>query len=390
MKRDICAIVVELALLLQDPESYKTFLAYRGPGAQGLLDILQDVLDLDAFAVVKPLICKALLRLCRASGLYPRCFVLTELEKIGDQVAAGGFGDIWKGVIHKRSVCVKVMRLFKDSDIQALLKEFGREALIWRQFCHPNLLPFFGVYYLGNRLCLVSPWMENGTITEFLRDEPDADRLSLILDVALGLQYLHEQNVVHGDLKAINILVTPSQRACIGDFGLASIINTMSVRFTHSTGNVRGGTARYQAPELFKGIPSHFGSDVYAFACTCYEILTGRVPFHELPNDVTVMFKVIEGNRPSRPEACSGTAALDSLWKLLETCWDGEAEKRPNAAQIVKRLEGLSLRGSTAASATDWDEKFTSKFRRSLHDKPLLPSVAQIERLIFGDGESSV
>jgi hypothetical protein len=138
MKRDICAIVVELALLLQDPESYKTFLAYRGPGAQGLLDVLQDVstsgllhhfasqyrqvLDLDAFAIVKPLICKALLRLCRASGLYPRCFVLTELEKIGDQVAAGGFGDIWKGVIRKRSVCVKVMRLFKDSDIQALLK----------------------------------------------------------------------------------------------------------------------------------------------------------------------------------------------------------------------------------------------------------------------------
>lgn len=182
----------------------------------------------------------------------------------------------------------------------------------------------------------------------------------------------------------------------------------MSVRFTHSTANVRGGTARYQAPELFKGIPSHFGSDVYAFACTCYEvrvfyflwfswpnniipqILTGRVPFHELPNDVTVMFKVIEGNRPSRPEACSGTAALDSLWKLLETCWDGEAEKRPSAAEIVRGLEGLSLRGSTAASATDWDEKFTSKFRRSLHDKPLLPSVAQIERLIFGDGESSV
>ncbi|KAJ7328749.1 kinase-like domain-containing protein [Mycena albidolilacea] len=163
------------------------------------------------------------------------------------------------------------------------------------------------------------------------------------------------------------------------------------MQFTHSTAHIRGGTARYQPPELFRGIPSHFGSDVYAFACTCYEILTRRVPFHELPNDVTVMFTVVEGNRPSRPEAChSGTSALDGLWQLLQICWDGQAEKRPNAAQIVEQLEGLSIRTSTVLSMTDWDEKFTSKFRRSLPDIRLLPSVAHIERQIFGDLGSSM
>ncbi|KAF7333427.1 Protein kinase domain-containing protein [Mycena venus] len=278
MKRDISVAVAELVVMLQDTKSYKKLLTYRGAGAQNILDFLQDFLDLDAFSIVKPSICKALLRLCRVSGLYPQCFALSGLEKVGEQVAAGGFGDIWKGVIRGRSVCVKIMRLFQNADIQALLKEFGREALIWRQLCHPNLLPFFGVYYLDNRLCLVSPWMEHGNVMQFLgKAPPGTNRLSLILDVALGLKYLHAQNVVHGDLKAINILVTPSRRACIADFGLASIANAMTLRFTHSTANVKGGTARYQAPELLQGeSPSHFGSDVYAFACVCYEV--GMVP----------------------------------------------------------------------------------------------------------------
>ncbi|KAJ7862080.1 kinase-like domain-containing protein, partial [Mycena leptocephala] len=159
--------------------------------------------------------------------------------------------------------------------------------------------------------------------------------------VALGLQYLHEKNVVYGDLKAINILVTLSRRACIADFGLSSISNALTLRFTHSTPKAPGGTVRYQAPELFQGeISNQFGSDVYAFACVCYEILTGRVPFRELPNDVAVVFRVANGKRPSRPTSCSGNTAFDSLWELLQNCWDGRPSMRPTAPQVVERLVG--------------------------------------------------
>jgi hypothetical protein len=139
MNRDICVIIARMVQLLQDRESYKDFLAYRETDAQALLDLLQDVstslsikssfhpnddqfLDFGSFSVVKPLICKALLRLSHASGLHPRCFALPELQKVGDQIAAGGFGDIWKGLVRGQSVCVKVMRLFQNADIQAVLK----------------------------------------------------------------------------------------------------------------------------------------------------------------------------------------------------------------------------------------------------------------------------
>ncbi|KAJ7855370.1 kinase-like domain-containing protein [Mycena leptocephala] len=206
------------------------------------------------------------------------------------------------------------MRVFGDSDVQSILNKFGREALIWRQLAHPNVLPFFGVYYLEARLCLVSPWMENGNIKKFLEINKPATgvRLSMV-SISIGLQYLHKENIIHGDLKAVNILVTPLGRACIADFGASAITHTMTLLFTTSSANGRGGTARYQALELFQGGQNHFGSDVYAFACVCYEIMSGTIPFAELPNDMAVMFAVIEGKRPLRPMSCTGTTVLDSL-----------------------------------------------------------------------------
>lgn len=79
-------------------------------------------LDLESFSIVKPLIFKALLRLSRKSGLHPRCFALSGLQKVGEQVAAGGFGDVWKGLVGGRSVCVKIMRIFRDADVEAVLQ----------------------------------------------------------------------------------------------------------------------------------------------------------------------------------------------------------------------------------------------------------------------------
>ncbi|KAK6966788.1 kinase domain-containing protein [Favolaschia claudopus] len=331
---------------------------------------------------------KAMCRLSRASNLYPRCFTLTGLHKVGTQVAGGGYGDIWKGLVRGQSVCVKILRVFQEGDIAMAVKDFGAEALIWRQLCHPNVLPFFGLYYIEQRLCLISPWMQNGNIMEFVRvNSPDTPRrLSMVLDVASGLEYLHAQATVHGDLKGINILVTPSGRACIADFGLSIIVNAMTLRVTTSTIASRGGTARYHAPELFRetGVKT-FASDIYAFGCVVYEIITGAIPFRELSNDMNIMFRVLDGKRPEQLPSCTGSPALDSVWELLQMCWDGEQQKRPKADEIIKRLSQAPITAATTPMESDWDDQFTARFRRSINMQPLLPSVNQLERMIFGE-----
>ncbi|KAJ7176724.1 kinase-like domain-containing protein [Mycena filopes] len=155
-----------------------------------------------------------------------------------------------------------------------------------------------------------------------------------MLDVALGLEYLHNQNIIHGDLKAAS---------CICDFGLSSIVD-VTLRLAQSTTSApQKGTPRYYAPELLRPMgEKHFASDVYAFACVCYKILTENVPFHEERNDMVVIFRVIDGAHPLRMASCMGSPQLDTLWELLQSCWEEKPERRPTVSQIVQQLQGPS------------------------------------------------
>ncbi|KAJ7606528.1 kinase-like domain-containing protein [Roridomyces roridus] len=387
---DIVSICERLHRFFGDKEEYTKFLACRGESAQQLLDLLQDLLDYDPNpdTTNRRRIFKALIRLSRDSKLHPQCLKLPGVTET--QVVAGGtFSDVYKGLLCGQNVAIKTMRVFVDSDIDALLKEFSREALIWRQLCHPNLLPFFCLFYLHGRLCLVSPWMENGHLRAFLKKGScDMDRLlSLVLDVALGLAHLHKKGVVHGDLKGDNIFITPSFRACIADFGLSFVITSCSsLQFTNSSKHTQGGAIRYQAPELHRGWNKDLRSDIYAFACVVHEMLTGKAPFAELYTEGAVIQAVHEGRRPSRPASCP-----DGLWDLLQDCWDERPDLRPTASQVVERLEGPDIKAERAESTPDWDEKFTAKFRRNLRgSRASFPSWAQFERIIIGDDHDSV
>ncbi|KAJ7502578.1 kinase-like domain-containing protein, partial [Mycena galericulata] len=355
------------------------FLKVHNDHAQKLLDLLQDLLDYPLLdAGIRPVILTALLKLSTRSGRHPRCFALSDLQLEGHQVAAGSFGDVWKGLVHGETVSVKVMRVFQEADVEALFKEFYHEALIWRQLSHPNLLPFFGVYYLEDsrrRLCLVSPWMENGNIARYLKTNPPGlNRLTLVLDVALGLQHLHGLKLVHGDLKAINVLVTRSGRAVLADFGLSSVTDSKVLLLTTPTFKA-GGTMRWQAPELLQNdCPNSFASDVYAFSCVCYEILTGNLPFHELSNDGAVILRVMNHQRPTRSSSIS-----DDVWNLMTECWKTEPAQRPSADRIVFRLRDRPICALPTDAASDWDPWYTSKFRSSLEEHTLFLSCGNVD-----------
>ncbi|KAF7346610.1 Protein kinase domain-containing protein [Mycena sanguinolenta] len=370
--------------LFRDGASYDKFLACRGTAAQQLLDRLQDLLDYDSPSMDRRRCFETLKRLSGRSGLHPRCFALPRLELVGDRVAGGGFSDVYRASLRGKNVAVKVIRAFNETDIGTAVKRFGQEAVIWRQLSHPNVVPFFGLYYLDRKLCLVSPWMENGDMQTFLKNCPcDINhRISFasIMDVASGVKHLHEKDVVHGDLKTANVLVTSSRRACITDFGLSSIVIELS-SFQHTNPSIRarGGTVRYQAPELLKGGQNDSRSDVFAFAIVAYELLTGKLPFHELPREGAVIAALLAGSRPSPTEDIHPV-----LWALIQDCWEEQPEMRPTAAQVVERLRIPALASAAlAGSTTDWDDTLTSRFRRSLHPERSSPTVMELEGMIL-------
>lgn len=167
-------------------------------------------------------------------------------------------------------------------------------------------------------------------------------------------------SIVHGDLKSGNILVTPSGRACIMDFGMSNIDDSRVLVLTSSS--VHGGTTRYTAPELFDGGHNSQVADIYAFACVCFEIFTGTHIFSGL-NDAAIIYKVKGGLRPARPQSKELT---NNMWDLMQNCWDEKPSIRAKtkaAAQLIR-----SSYHDLREAPRDWDEAFPKRLRSSLRD----------------------
>ncbi|KAG5717225.1 Tyrosine-protein kinase isoform SRK4, partial [Termitomyces sp. T112] len=245
-------------------------------------------------------------------------------------------------------VCIKAMRVFETMDKELVFKQFWKEVILWEQLCHPNIIPVYGLYRFQDRPCIVAPWMENGNITKYLKRNPEIPRLPLAVGVARGLYYLHDKGIIHGDLKGSNILVDDEGIARVADFGISSISDPQILSLTsHSGAASRGGTIRWQAPELFDMqndtvVKNSKASDVYAWACVCYEIFTGSIPLNHLLHDATIIFQVKMGARPSRPlsssESWSSWGLTEDIWLIMEDCWKAEPSDRPTIGSILNRL----------------------------------------------------
>ncbi|KAF9263061.1 kinase-like protein [Marasmius fiardii PR-910] len=333
--------------IIYSEQQRKELLRTKGDTAQQWLDLFQLLAEYpNVSTTLRPSIFKLMIRLSRKSGLHPQCLTIRGVEKLGDYPVGGGaFGDVWQGRVGQQLVCLKVIRVFNQSDVQQILKDYMQEGIVWRQLNHPNVLPFMGIYYLDSKqrqLCLVSPWMERGNLVEFLKNSDNSvDRMLLAYDVACGLAHLHAKNIVHGDLKGVNILVTPDLRACITDFGLSRVSATQPL--LTETSRARG-TTRWLSPELLTPDQSIFPtrqSDVYAYACVCYEIFTGRFPFYELAEAMIVIAVYLNKRRPSRPEECP--QLRDAMWYLMGECWNETPSLRPTMADVLVHIEEMNV-----------------------------------------------
>ncbi|KAK1230559.1 Rho guanine nucleotide exchange factor [Marasmius sp. AFHP31] len=315
----------------------------RGQSAEKSLDLLQLLIDHpDLSNRLRSKVCSTMLHISKKTGFHPKCLVIENVEVVGKHpVGGGGYADIWKGRLGKSLVCLKILRVFKEPEVQQVLKECMPEAVLWKQLRHPNVLPFLGFFLdTSGRPCLVSPWMENGNLTEYINsaDPAFSQRVLLAFDVASGLAYLHEKDIVHGDLKGLNVLITPDLRACISDFGL-SIVAESSLRFSNTSSASPRGTTRYQAPEIVRCdiLKPTKESDVYSYGCLAYEVFTGRLPLYQVkPN--ALLLRIMNGARPERPTDIPNLQLSDELWTVMEECWKTEPPERPCAGVLRARL----------------------------------------------------
>ncbi|KAF9258244.1 kinase-like protein [Marasmius fiardii PR-910] len=366
-------VVTDIRTLLATEADVASLLALDVSRIPPVLDLLQAEIRTTGLGQEHRRRCGKYLRLLvNKHRVLPPSLFVNKVEMSGAHpIDVGGYSDIYQGTFGDQSVCLKVLRIHIQEDDERInkdLREFYKEALLWTQLNHANLLPFLGVNttLFPRRLCLVSPWMVNGQVTKYLETHPGHDRLRVLSEVSAGISYLHSHNIVHGDIKGANILVDEQGRCYLADFGLAGASMTTTL-LSSTTNSVGKGTMRWMAPELFgdnsagaavggsdvasTGPDKDSGSskpnnvklavDIYAFACTIYELISGKLPFAHL-SDPQVMLKVVFGARPERPTSVSWCP--DNIWALVEQCWAHESRLRPTATDVyafLSRLEQL-------------------------------------------------
>ncbi|KAG8944723.1 hypothetical protein FRC03_001925 [Tulasnella sp. 419] len=273
---------------------------------------------------------------------------LTQIEK--NAVAGGGFSDIYKAILKKgegqaKTVALKVLRavMIGDNDsIRNRILRLNREILVWEKLKHPNIVPLLGFAMKDQSPCLVAPWY-HCNIHQYICKHPNADRPRLILDVINGLQYLHSHDppIIHGDLKAANVLIDDTGAARICDFGSSRIMQECSTGLTTSTAS---GSIRWMAPELFSDSFDSTSqrtsmSDIYAFTLTALEIYSGeKKPFPLLKTDYAFIWEIGRDFRPSRSHyPCLNLE--EHTWQIFERGWSVRAEDRPSAGEMNRLLK---------------------------------------------------
>ncbi|KAK2974870.1 hypothetical protein RJ640_020785 [Escallonia rubra] len=256
-----------------------------------------------------------------------------ELLKFEHKIAAGSHGDLYKGTFHSQDVAIKVLKAeYLNEDVQ---REFAQEVYILRKVRHKNVVQFIGASTRPPSLCIVTEFMSGGSVYDFLRKQKGILKLPALLKVAIdvskGMNYLHQNNIIHRDLKAANLLMDENEVIKVADFGVARV-QAQSGVMTAET-----GTYRWMAPEVIEHRPYDHKADVFSFGIVLWELLTGKLPYEQMSPLQAAVGVVQKRLRPTIPSHTN-----PKIVELLESCWEQEPSLRPEFSQIIDTLQHIA------------------------------------------------
>ncbi|XP_052308857.1 serine/threonine-protein kinase STY8 isoform X2 [Populus trichocarpa] len=248
------------------------------------------------------------------------------------KIANGSSGDLYKGTFCSQDVAIKVLR--GEHLNNKLQSEFYQEVSIMRKVRHKNVVKFIGACTRPPSLCIITEFMSGGSMYDFLHKQKGSLSLQSLLrvaiDVSKGMHCLHQNNIVHRDLKSANLLMDENGVAKVADFGVARVQDQTGVMTAET------GTYRWMAPEVIEHKPYDHKADVFSFGIVLWELLTGKLPYEHLSPLQAAVGVVQQGLRPSIP-----SHSHPKLAELLERCWQQDPSLRPDFSEIVELLQQL-------------------------------------------------
>uniref|UniRef100_A0A804KE30 Uncharacterized protein n=1 Tax=Musa acuminata subsp. malaccensis TaxID=214687 RepID=A0A804KE30_MUSAM len=201
-----------------------------------------------------------------------------------------------------------------------------------RKVRHKNVVQFIGACTKPPSLCIVTEFMSGGSVYDFLHKQKGVFKLPALLrvaiDVSKGMNYLHQNNIIHRDLKAANLLMDENEVVKVADFGVARVKAESGVMTAET------GTYRWMAPEVIEHKPYDHKADVFSFGIVLWELLTAKLPYEYLTPLQAAVGVVQKGLRPTIPKNTHSKLA-----ELLEKCWQQDPANRPDFSEILEILQ---------------------------------------------------
>jgi len=275
--------------------------------------------------------------------------------EIAKKIGEGAMSEVYLA-IHPtigRRVAIKLIsaRLFADPDAK---ERFISEARAVAAIHHPGIVHVFGFgTYTDGRAYLIMEWLSGESLGARLRRGPILidDALDIVLQIANALRAAHEHGIIHRDLKSENIYLQEIRDekpvVKILDFGIAKRVDDRE----DSRAGRLVGTPLYMSPEQCQGKSVDQRTDIYAFGCICYELLTGRLPF--VATDVTELVAAHITETPPAPNVLRPDLPGE-LSTLIRSMLAKEPSKRPSL-DAVRRLVQSMLHSSQVMAAVGAD-----------------------------------
>ncbi len=278
-----------------------------------------------------------------------------------EQIGRGGMGRVYRALQTKldRFVALKVLPLNRVDDRRAIAR-FEREMKAIGRLDHPNIVRAYDAREIDGEPVLVMEYVEGRDLARVLHDlgtVKTADACELIRQAALGLQYAHENGLVHRDVKPSNLMLTPRGNVKLLDLGLARLDPLPSAGSEITGAGQPMGTADYMAPEQISDSRSaDIRADIYSLGCTLFKLLTGNAPFSGPDCGGTFDKLTAHVNSPAPSMRICEPSLPDDLVGLIDRMLAKSPDQRPAtpadvAAALAPHCSGSDLVGLQAMAA---------------------------------------
>jgi hypothetical protein len=264
--------------------------------------------------------------------------LVADRYRLVKMLGAGGMGIVWQAwdTRLRRPVALKMLRTqpeLTDVERQTATDRAMREARITAGLHHPYAVTVFDVVEHDGQPCIVMQLIESTPLSELLREHgtfTPAETAHIGAQVASALAAAHELKIVHRDVKPGNILIAADGSAMISDFGISHALGDATIT---ATGMIHG-TPAYLAPEVARGLPTSFASDVFSLGSTLYAMVEGEPPFGTDKNAIALLHRVARGGYAA-PEHAGALAPM--LRKMLAS----HPKRRPTMTAVADALASM-------------------------------------------------